>query len=186
MCLLCCSPFLFEGMSARLASSPLTLDSHLSTHSPRKHTGDRLTRAAKVLQELAEDQVPVMSKARITIRTFSIRRNEEIACHVTLRGDLAMKVLTKALAVKDGELKAECFSTQGHFGFGIDEHIDLDLKYDPAVGIYGMDLYCVLTRPGFRVAHKKRKGSRIGLHHRITKEDAQKWFLDTFPDSRIR
>jgi len=39
-------------------------------------SGDRLTRAAKVLHELSE-QEPVMSKARLTVRTFGIRRNEK-------------------------------------------------------------------------------------------------------------
>ena len=48
-------------------------------------SGDRLTRAAKVLEQLS-GQTPVYSKARYTIRTFGIRRNEKIAVHVTVRG----------------------------------------------------------------------------------------------------
>ena len=36
----------------------------------------------------------------------------------------------------------------GNFGFGIQEHIDLGIKYDPSIGIYGMDFYVVLGRPG--------------------------------------
>jgi len=142
-------------------------------------SGDRLTRAAKVLTELT-DQEPVFSKARLTVRTFSIRRNEKIACHVTVRGEKAEEILQKGLAVKEYELKDKNFSTSGNFGFGIDEHIDLGLKYDPAIGIYGMDLYVVLCRPGFRVAQKKAKRGRIGLKHKITKADAQKWFMTKF------
>nr|CAD2172118.1 unnamed protein product [Meloidogyne enterolobii] len=37
--------------------------------------GDRLTRAAKVLEQLT-GQIPVLSKARYTVRAFGIRRNE--------------------------------------------------------------------------------------------------------------
>lgn len=48
-----------------------------------------------------------------------------------------------------------------------------------------MDMYVVLERPGFRISRKKRKQSRIGVKHRITKEDAQKWFLSNFQDARI-
>lgn len=48
-------------------------------------SGDRLTRAAKVLEQLT-DQQPVFSKARLTVRTFGIRRNEKIAVHCTVRG----------------------------------------------------------------------------------------------------
>jgi len=48
-------------------------------------SGDRLTRAAKVLEQLS-GQTPVFSKARYTVRSFGIRRNEKIACHCTVRG----------------------------------------------------------------------------------------------------
>ncbi|KAF7260553.1 hypothetical protein EG68_01840 [Paragonimus skrjabini miyazakii] len=51
-------------------------------------SGDRLTRAAKVLEQLTGQQ-PVFSKARLTIRTFAIRRNEKIAVHCTVRGPKA-------------------------------------------------------------------------------------------------
>ena len=49
-----------------------------------------------------------------------------------------------------------------------------------------MDLYVVLARPGYRIAKKKRKAGRVGLRHRITKEDAMKWFLAKFQDSQIK
>jgi len=141
--------------------------------------GDRLTRASRVLKELT-DQEPVFSEARLTVRTFGIRRNEKIACHVTVRGDKAREILENGLKVKEYELKDSNFSRSGNFGFGIDEHIDLGLKYDPSVGIYGMDFYVVLARPGFRVNKKKRGYARIGLKHRITKEAAQAWFKQSF------
>merc|ERR1711966_206333 len=101
------------------------------------------------------------SKARLTVRTFSIRRNEKIACHVTVRGEKAERILQKGLAVKEFELLERNFSTSGNFGFGVEEHIDLGLKYDPSVGIYGMDFYIVLSRPGFRVSKRKRKQGKI-------------------------
>lgn len=142
-------------------------------------SGDRLTRAAKVLTELS-DQEPVFSKARLTVRTFSIRRNEKIACHVTIRGEKAEEILQKGLAVKEFELKDKNFSTSGNFGFGIDEHIDLGLKYDPSIGIYGMDFYVVLGRPGFRVSKRKHARARIGVNHKITKEQAKKWFMTKY------
>jgi len=142
-------------------------------------SGDRLTRAAKVLHELSE-QEPVMSKARLTVRTFGIRRNEKIACHVTIRGDKAEEILGKGLAVKEFELQERNFSSSGNFGFGIDEHIDLGLKYDPAIGIYGMDFYVVLGRPGVRITQRKRARTRLGVKQRVTREDAKKWFMAKF------
>ena len=142
-------------------------------------SGDRLTRAAKVLEQLTEQQ-PVYSKARITIRSFGVRRNEKIACHVTVRGEKAEEILEKGLKVKEYELKRCNFSETGNFGFGIAEHIDLGIKYDPSIGIYGMDFYVVLARPGYNIAYRRRKKSRVGFQHKITKTDSMKWFQQKY------
>ncbi|PHT56669.1 60S ribosomal protein L11 [Capsicum baccatum] len=147
-------------------------------------SGDRLTRAAKVLEQLS-GQSPVFSKARYTVRSFGIRRNEKIACYVTVRGEKAMQLLESGLKVKEYELLRRNFSETGCFGFGIQEHIDLGIKYDPSTGIYGMDFYVVLERPGYRVARRRRCKSRVGIQHRVTKEDAMKWFQKTVKHSKL-
>lgn len=139
-----------------------------------------LTKAAKVLKQLtsidgSDGQQPVESKARYTVRTFSIRRNEKIAVHVTVRGDKAMEILERGLKVREYELLKANFSDTGNFGFGIQEHIDLGLKYDPSTGIYGMDFFICMTRPGYRVAKKKIKRGRVGKKHKVTKADCVKW-----------
>jgi|TARA_B110000090_G_scaffold143846_1_gene158061 large subunit ribosomal protein L11e len=138
-------------------------------------SGDRLTRAAKVLQQLT-NQKPVLSEARFTVRQFGIRRNEKIACHVTVRGEKALELLNRGLRVKEFELLSKNFSQGGNFGFGITEHIDLGIKYDPSTGIYGMDFYVCLKRPGGRVSKRKRCRSRVGKNQRVTKKEAQQWF----------
>ena len=107
-------------------------------------SGDRLVRASKVIESLT-GQMPVLSRARITIRTFGIRRNEKVACHATVRGEKAEELLERGLKVKEYELMLQNFSDSGHFGFGINEHIDLGIKYDPSTGIYGMDFYVCLV-----------------------------------------
>ena len=75
-------------------------------------SGDKLTKAAKVLQDLT-GQTPVESKAQYTIRSFSIKRNEKIAVHVTCRGKQAETLLHNALKVKEHELKKGNFSNDG-------------------------------------------------------------------------
>ncbi|KAJ4438450.1 60S ribosomal protein L11 [Periplaneta americana] len=184
-------------------------------------SGDRLTRAAKVLESLTGQQ-PVFSKARYTVRSFGIRRNEKIAVHCTVRGAKAEEILERGLKVREYELRKDNFSDTGNFGFGIQEHIDLGIKYDPSVGIYGLDFYVVLGRPGknvkqhstavkrksdcsldakfpsvvlclggsvhssrvnisgFNVAHRRRKTGMVGFQHRLTKEDAIKWFQQKY------
>merc|ERR1712058_124647 len=141
-------------------------------------SGDRLTRAAKVLESLT-GQTPVFSKARYTVRSFGIRRNEKIAVHCTVRGAKAEEILEKGLKVREYELRKGNFSATGNFGFGIQEHIDLGIKYDPSIGIYGMDFYIVLGRPGFNISRRRRKSS-IGAKHRISKEECMKWFQQKY------
>jgi large subunit ribosomal protein L11e len=140
-------------------------------------SGDRLTKAVKVLKDLT-GQNPITSKARYTIRSFGIKRNEEIGTHVTVRGRKAEELLKLGLKVKDNEMKARNFSQTGNFGFGIQEHIDLGIKYDPNTGIYGMDFYVILSRKGKRVSERKARTRKIGNFQKVTKEDAQKWFSE--------
>merc|ERR1711998_158755 len=140
-------------------------------------SGDKLTKAAKVLKDLT-GQEPVESKARYTIRSFSIKRNEKIAVHVTVRGNLAEDLLQKALRVKEHELKKKNFSNEGNFGFGIDEHIDLGIKYDVSTGIFGMDFYVILGRAGKRVTKRKHAAGKFGKFQRITSDEAKQWFTE--------
>ncbi|GAA5892620.1 hypothetical protein JCM6882_005661 [Rhodosporidiobolus microsporus] len=145
-------------------------------------SGDRLTRASKVLEQLT-GQTPVTSKARYTVRHFGIRRNEKIACHVTIRGPKAEEILERGLKVKEYELKKRNFSETGNFGFGIAEHIDLGIKYDPGIGIFGMDFYVVMDRPGGRVARRKHCTSRVGFSHRVKREETMNWFKQRFDET---
>merc|ERR1712086_758875 len=140
-------------------------------------SGDTLTKAAKVLEDLTS-QKPVESKARYTIRSFSIKRNEKIAVHVTVRGKKAETLLQNALKVKEHELKKENFSNQGNFGFGIEEHIDLGIKYDTNTGIFGMDFYIILARAGKRVAKRKHAKGKFGNFQRISADEAKQWFTE--------
>ena len=52
----------------------------------------------QVLEQLTGQQ-PVYSKARYTVRSFGIRRNEKIAVHCTVRGAKAEEILEKGLKV---------------------------------------------------------------------------------------
>ena len=140
-------------------------------------SGDKLTKAAKVLEDLT-DQKPVESRARYTVRTFSIKRNEKIAVHVTVRGDKAEELIKRGLKVKEFELRRKNFSDNGNFGFGIDEHIDLGIKYDTSTGIFGMDFYVVLKRAGDRVSKRRIRQGRVGNFQRISKEEAKQWFVE--------
>ena len=100
--------------------------------------------------------------------------------HASLPAAGAEQILDRALKVKEYELKKVNFSSTGCFGFGITEHIDLGIKYDPASGIFGMDFYVVLSRPGLHVSKRKYRPGRIGNHHKVSKIDAIKWFREKY------
>ena len=54
----------------------------------------------QVLESLTGQQ-PVFSKARYTVRSFGIRRNEKIAVHCTVRGPKAEEILERGLKVSN-------------------------------------------------------------------------------------
>ncbi|EIJ87449.1 large subunit ribosomal protein L11e [Nematocida parisii] len=140
---------------------------------------DSLNKAAKVLEQLS-GQSPVFSKAKITLRAFGIRRNEKIATNVVIRGEKAMEVLTAGLRVKEYELPYTCFSSTGTFGFGIQEHIDLGIKYDTNIGIFGMDFSVVLAKPGKRVSQRRKCKAKVGKNQRVSRDEAINWFRTVF------
>uniref|UniRef100_A0A1B0G743 Large ribosomal subunit protein uL5 C-terminal domain-containing protein n=1 Tax=Glossina morsitans morsitans TaxID=37546 RepID=A0A1B0G743_GLOMM len=88
-----------------------------------------------------------------------------------VRGAKAEEILERGLKVCEYELRRDNFSTIYNFGFGIQEHIDLGIKYR---SIHRLDFYVVLGRPGYNVAHRKRKAGKVGYPQRLTKEDAMK------------
>lgn len=61
-----------------------------------------------------------------------------------MRGFKANEILDRGLKVKEYELKKKNFSATGCFGFGITEHIDLGLKYDPGTGFNNIVFLCIV------------------------------------------
>lgn len=134
--------------------------------------GEPLEKAIKVLEELT-DQTPCKRKAKQTIRDFGIRKGESIACIVTLRKQKAIDFLNKVLPVVDKKISRKSFDQHGSFSFGIKEHIEIQgVKYDPDVGIFGMDVCVSMVRPGYRVKNKRRERSKIGSGHILTPEES--------------
>ncbi len=139
-------------------------------------SGERLERATKLLQQIT-GQKPSERKAKKTIRGFGIYRGEPIAVVVTLRKKKAMDILKLLLQAKGNVIKAESFDDKGNVSFGIKEHIDIPgMRYDPEIGIFGMDVSVQLERAGYRVARRKRTRAKIGRSHLVTKEDAITFF----------
>lgn len=143
-------------------------------------SGEPLSRAMTILQNLT-GQRPCTRLAKQTIRTFGIRRKEPISCMVTLRGERAEEFLRKGLAAVGNRINPRSFDRQGNFAFGISEHIDIPgQRYDPNLGITGMDVMATVERPGYRVARRRRGRSRVGRSHRVTRDEAIEFIKRSF------
>lgn len=143
-------------------------------------SGERLQKAYQLLQELTGAK-PVYTKARKSIKEFGIRKGQLIGVKVTLRGEKAVEFLKKALAAVGYRIKASSFDDYGNVGFGIAEHVLIPgTRYDPEIGIFGMDVVITLTRPGYRVMKRKRKRSKVPKRHRVTKEEAMEFLKQNF------
>ncbi len=135
-------------------------------------SGEPLEKAVRVLRELT-GQNPNKRNAKQTIRDFGIRKGEPISCVVTLRKQRAIEFIKKVLPVIDNKLSKNCFDKYGNFSFGVKEHIEIPgVKYEPEIGIFGMDVCVSLSRPGYRVKRRRREKAKIGSKHILTTEEA--------------
>ena len=135
-------------------------------------SGEPLEKANKVLKEIT-NQTPVKKKAKKTIRDFGIREGESIAVVVTLRKQKAIDFLKKVLPVVDNKVSQSSFDEFGNFAFGLKEHIEIPgVKYDPEIGIFGMDICVNVNRPGQRVKIRRKEKQPIGHKHKLTPEES--------------
>jgi large subunit ribosomal protein L5 len=132
-------------------------------------SGEKLAKAVKLLDELV-GQKSIKRTAKRTIQPFNIKKNEAIACMVTLRGDRARDFLKRCFSIQNQLFKSQ-FDTFGNFSFGVAEHTDFGIRYDPNVGIYGMDICVSLKRPGYRIKDRKIQKKNLPLKQRINRED---------------
>jgi len=143
-------------------------------------SGEPIDKARNALLELTGQQ-PAVRGAKKTVRDFGIHKGEPIGVVVTLRRDPATDFLRRVIAAKRNVLKASSFDDYGNISVGIHEHIDIPgTKYNPEIGIFGMDVNVALTRPGYRVAKKSRNSAKIGKTHRINREEAIDFFKQEY------
>jgi large subunit ribosomal protein L5 len=135
-------------------------------------SGDPLQKSQTIMEQLT-GQKPCQRMAKQTIRGWDIHKKEPIACMVTLRGQKADAFLVKALAAVGNKVKPQAFDKTGNFAFGIKEHIDIPgTKYDPNLGITGMDVIVTVERPGYNINKRKRATGKVAHSHRVTPEES--------------
>jgi large subunit ribosomal protein L5 len=142
--------------------------------------GEKLTRAQKVVELLTTRQ-STQTISTVTNKDLGIRKGMPLGCKVTLRKDEAPDFLKRAFWVKENKIMAYSFDPQGNFSFGISDYTDFEgMKYDPDIGIFGLDISVVLARAGKRVKNRKRAPGHIPTEHRIGRKEAMEWVSKTF------
>ncbi|MGN1362684.1 MAG: 50S ribosomal protein L5 [Methanobrevibacter sp.] len=142
--------------------------------------GEKLSRAINLLEDMF-GQKPVKTYSKVTNPEFGIRKRQPIACKVTLRGEKAVYAIKTVLSGINNNIKSTQFDDMGNLSFGIAEHIDIPgVKYDPEVGIFGMNVSVTFEKPGYRISKRKIQNKRIPKRHRISKEETMKYMVDHF------
>lgn len=133
--------------------------------------GERLLKAEKVLQ-MVTGRKPIRTIAKTTNRDLGIRKGMQIGCKVTLRGKDASEFVKKAFWVRENRIAGYSFDPQGNFSFGIQDYTDFPgMKYDPEIGIFGLDVSAALARPGRRVQKRTILRASVPKYHRITRRE---------------
>lgn len=146
---------------------------------------------AKRLLEIITGKKPADEISKKRNPSFKITKGQKIGAFVTLRGKAIAPVLTRLLDARNNHIPESSISGNA-MSFGIKEYIDISgLKYDPKVGMLGMNVNISFKRKGARVAERKRKQAYVpGYHRAIEKNDIitfmhEKFKVDTNEEGAV-
>ena len=141
---------------------------------------------ARRLLETISGAKPTDAISKRRLPEFKISKGQKIGAFVTLRGEDAIRVMKRLLEAVDNRVPEKAV-TPNSMSFGIREYIDISgIKYDPKIGMLGMNVNVSFERVGTRVAQRKIKNARIPKHHKeISRDDIAKYLNDNFKVSTI-
>lgn len=141
---------------------------------------NKLEKGIKLLESLTGIK-PIKTITHKRIPGWGVRPGLPIGCKLTLRKQQAKEILARLLDAKEFVLKPSQFDENGSIAFGIPEYIDIKgAKYDPEIGIMGLEVCVTLERPGFRIKRRKVQSKKIPEKHKISKQEAIQFMKDEF------
>lgn len=142
--------------------------------------GDRLQKAVKVLSNITNHQ-PIRTLSNTTNKEWGLRKRMPIGCKVTLRGKDADDFLIKALKTRDNKMADYSFDDEGNLSYGIPDHTLFEnQRYDPNIGIFGMDICITMKKPGYRIKNRRINQRKVPHRHRIKRDETIKFFTEKF------
>lgn len=143
-------------------------------------SGEPRSKAEKVLSMITHAK-PVATRSKATNRDFGIRLGQEIGAKVTLRGDAAEDFLNRALDARDRQLDPDSVDRSGNLSFGIADYTDFaGMKYDPAIGIHGMDVCVEVGRAGWRLRDRQRAPRKLPRGQRVHPDETRRFLVEKF------
>ncbi|MFH1054717.1 MAG: 50S ribosomal protein L5 [Candidatus Altiarchaeota archaeon] len=143
-------------------------------------SGEKLGKAEKLLQKLTSKK-PVRTVSKRKIPTWDLKKGEPIGCKVTLRGKDAVEIIKRTLYAKNNALNPGNFDTTGNVSYGIQEYLDIQgLKYDPEIGIFGMNVNVNLEHPGYSIQRRARKNVKVPQKARVQRDEAIEFMKNNF------
>lgn len=134
-----------------------------------------------VLLNSITNATPIKTITSKRIQEWGLRPGLPIGCKLTLRKDRANKMLPRLLEAVDNQLKKKQFDENGNIAFGIHEYIEIPgVKYDPKIGIMGLEVCVTLERPGYRIKRRRLMVRKIPSRHRISKKEAIEFMASNF------
>ena len=136
---------------------------------------------ARLLLKAITGIEPVKTVTQKRIPGWGLRPGLPIGCKITLRKSPAHDLLKRLIEAKENTLKESQFDERGNIAFGIHEYIDIKgVKYDPKIGIIGLQVCVTLERPGFRVKKRVIGKKNISKKHVIKKEESIEFMKKEF------
>ncbi|MEK6947530.1 MAG: 50S ribosomal protein L5 [Nanoarchaeota archaeon] len=140
----------------------------------------KLEKGLILLNAIAQ-ATPVKTITNKRIQEWGLRPGLPIGCKLTLRKEKAIKILPRLLEAIEHKLAARQFDENGNVAFGIHEYIEIPgVKYDPKIGIMGLEVCVTLERPGYRIKRRRLMARKIPTRHRIKKEEAIEFMTKNF------
>lgn len=132
--------------------------------------------SAKRLLELITGRKPMDERSKKRIPAFKISPGTKIGAFVTVREE-TKELAKRLLDAVDNRLKESSISNNTA-SFGIREYIDISgVKYDPKIGMLGMNVNLSFKRPGMCIERRKIRGGKVAKHHAVVSPKEIKEFM---------
>ena len=140
----------------------------------------RLEKGIALLNTIS-NATPIKTITNKRVQEWGLRPGLPIGCKITLRRERAIKILPRLLDAVENRLNERQFDNNGNIAFGIPEYIGIPgVKYDPKIGIMGLEVCVTLERPGYRIKRRRILPRKIPTKHRISKQEAIEFISGKF------